>query len=255
MAKVICSPIINADCRRKLPMGRIPELEQSQVIPGPNQDGVGEGDGSSQAPIDVGRSISERDAALKKAAAAEAQLSKIREQLEDLQNEAWNIGYEKGFHQASEKAAGQFKETVESLKKLIASLSGEQERLIGIAEDAAVEIGFAAAAKILGRVNIDDRLLAAMVKEAMVKVSEREGLIVHLCAEDCTRMEALKVNSGNNGNQWSNIEFKVDEQIVLGGCIIKSRVGSLEARLEYQLNALKKCLVEAHARARKAQEK
>jgi flagellar biosynthesis/type III secretory pathway protein FliH len=259
MAKVICSPTINAESRRKLPMGRIPELAQSQVIPGPSHDGVGVGSSQApvapgQEPVDCARLMSERDAALKRAALAEAQLAKIRQQLEGRHKEAWDIGYEKGFHQASEKAAGQFKETVELLKKLMASLSREQERLIRIAEDAAVEIGFAAAAKILGRVNIDDKLLAAMVKEAMSKVIEREGLIVHLCAEDFRRMEVLKVNSANNGNQWSNIEFKVDEQVVLGGCIIKSRAGSLEARLEYQLNTLKECLVEAHACACKVQE-
>jgi flagellar assembly protein FliH len=202
-------------------------------------------------PVDLERLISERDAALANAAAFEAQLSKMREELEQQKEKARHAGYQAGFDQACRKVAAEIAESSEALKALLASLSDEQVKLIQMAEDAAVEIGFAAAAKILGRMSIEKGLVQAAVKEAINKVSDREGLVVYLAPQDFQTMEALKARSAN-GHFWSRIEFKEDDQVGIGGCILRSRLGCLDARLEYQIDELKKILIAA--RARKAEE-
>jgi flagellar biosynthesis/type III secretory pathway protein FliH len=52
------------------------------------------------------------------------------------------------------------------------------------------------------------------------------------------------------GREWADVEFKANEHIGLGGCAIESRVGTLDARLELQLAALKEILLEARGRMR-----
>lgn len=247
MAKVICSPNISSHCCRKLPVGKSPAALESGGPAGhrPAKGGAVTPVPREQEALDVKQLMVERDAALERAAAAEAQLSKIHSQLEDCKSKARESGYQDGFRQGAAKAAEEQAAATEALKELINTVSDQRHELVQAGEDAAVEIGFAAAAKMFGKINVDHHLLTAMVKEAMRKVNERDGLVVCLSAEDCRRMLRIKAQS-TNGDQWSKIEFVTDEQVGLGGCIIRTRAGSLEARLEYQLKALKKCLLEAH---------
>lgn len=253
MAKVICTPIVKFDSRRKLPMGApLPPVcessgPQQNTAPGAQcRQGADAWKDAQPAALNPERLMSERDAALERAKAAEARLSRLREQLAEEWQKARDAGYQEGYRQAGEKVAAEQAEKTEAIKALLGSLSREQYKLIQLAEDAAVEIGFAAAAKIIGRMNVDRTLLAAMIEEAVQKVCEREGLVIHLAARDCRRMEALKARC-TNGDKWSGIEFKEDEQVEPGGCIIRSRVGFLDARLEYQVSELKRLLTAAQA--------
>lgn len=253
MAKVICTPTVKCDSRRKLPMGAPPSPvcessgPQQNTAPGAQcRQGADAWKDAQPAALNPECLKSERDAALERAKAAEAQLSKLREQLAEERQKARDAGYQEGYRQAGEKVAAEQAEKTEALKALLGSLSREQYKLIQLAEDAAVEIGFAAAAKIIGRMSVDRTLLAAMIEEAMKKVCEREGLVIHLAARDCRRMEVLKARC-TNGDKWSGIEFKEDEQVEPGGCIIRSRVGFLDARLEYQVGELKRLLTAAQA--------
>ena len=258
MAKVICSPSIDSKCRRKLPMGNIADGDDLHEPATSNETAIG-GDSACrhirkeqcQEPVDVEQLISDRDAALAKAASLEAQLSKRHEELEQQKEKARHAGYQAGFDQACRKVTEEQAESCEALKTLLKSLSDEQAKLIEMAEDAAVEIGFAATAKILGRMSIERGLVEASVKEAINKVSDREGLVVYLAPSDFQTMEALKAQSAN-GHFWSRIEFEEDDQVGIGGCILRSRLGCLDARLEYQIDELKKILIAA--RSRKAEE-
>jgi flagellar biosynthesis/type III secretory pathway protein FliH len=258
MAEVICSPSIDDACRRKLPVGNFADGGDLHE-PAQSSETAAEADSACRSigteqnpePVDVERLIADRDAALADVASFKARLSKMRGELEQQKEKACHDGYQAGFDQACRKVAEEQAESCEALKALLGSLSDEQVKLIRMAEDAAVEIGFAAAAKILGRMSIERGLVQAAVKEAISKVSEREGLIVYLAPSDFLTMEALKAQSAN-GHFWSRIEFKEDDQVGIGGCILRSRLGCLDARLDYQIDELKKLLIAA--RARKAEE-
>jgi flagellar biosynthesis/type III secretory pathway protein FliH len=258
MAKVISSPSIDDACCRKLPVGNFADGGDLHG-PAKSNETVMEGASACRTipaeqypePVDLQRLVSERDAALANAAAFEAQLSKMRAELEQHKEKARHDGYQAGFDQACRKVAKEIAGSSEALKALLASLSDQQVKLIQMAEDAAVEIGFAAATKILGRMSIEKGLVQAAVREAINKVSDREGLVVYLAPPDFKIMEALKAQSAN-GHFWSRIEFKEDDQVGIGGCILRSRLGCLDARLEYQIDELKKLLIAA--RARKAEE-
>jgi flagellar assembly protein FliH len=258
MAKVICSPSIDNKCFRKLPVGNFADRGDLHELAKSSEAAI-EGDSACRnnrmeqcpEPVNVERLMADRDAAIANAASLEAQLSKMREELEQQKEIAQDAGYRAGFDQACRKVAAEMAESSEALKALLKSLSDEQVKLIQMGEDAAVEIGFAAVAKILGRMRIEKGLVEAAVKEAINKVSDREGLVVYLAPSDLQTMEALKAQSAN-GHFWSRIEFKIDDEVGIGGCILRSRLGCLDARLEYQIDELKKLLIAA--RVRKAEE-
>lgn len=192
----------------------------------------------------VERLAAEREAAQTLANSLEGQLTELRKQLENEQKAARERGYREGFQQASEQViADQLKEA-EAIRGVLQSLAKEQVRLLQQAEEAAIEIGFAAAVKILGRASVDRSLAAAMVKQALSQVTERDGLVIYLSPADFDGIEQFRPQEGKSG-EWSEIQFKSDERVGLGGCVIESRVGTLDARLEWQMSELKRLLIEA----------
>lgn len=254
MAKIISAPSVQMDRRRPLPNGLSvsvagPECasdERPKVVS--DERSVSDGAVAEQS-VELEKLNRQLDALRQRARANEEALAELREQLEAERERARQSGYREGERQGREEAAQEQEKQIEALRALLQSLAKEQECLIRGAEDAAVEIGFAAAAKIMGQAEVDRSLVQAMVKQAMTLVLEREGLIIHLAPDDCRWMEK-QLSTDPEGREWTDIEFKADEQIGLGGCVIESRLGSLDARLELQLAALKELLLDARARKR-----
>jgi len=255
MAKVIHAPSVQMGRRRPLPNGLSVSVGGPESAPDESpklidDEKISPPAGAAAAQTEEVEALKRQlDALRQRGRANEEALTELREQLAEERERARQSGYREGARQGREEAAQEQAKEIEALRAMLQSLAKEQERLILGAEDAAVEIGFAAAAKIIGRAAVDHSLARAMVRQAMSLVLEREGLIIHLAPEDCRWMEQ-HLSTGAEGREWTNIEFKADEQIELGGCVIESRVGSLDARLELQLAALKELLLELRSRKR-----
>lgn len=258
LAKVILAPSVKKGRGRALPVGLSSSQNvfddvktgEAEIVPGDPETT----DPSVHAHFDpsyVERLTAEREAALERAKVAEQQLAELREQLDRERNNARELGCREGFEQGCEQALAEQSKEIEAIRTLLRSLSSEQVQLIGMVEDAAVEIGFAATVKLLGQASVDHSLVVAMVKQAMGQVSQREGLVIRLSPADCRRIEQFRAR-GENSGEWPEIEFRADEKVELGGCVIESRAGSLDARLELQMLELKRLLIveraQKHAR-------
>ena len=231
MANVIHTPAIENGGGRSLPLGNA--VEECAATPDANVRT------ETLDPSYLERLSTERKLALERAEKAEEHLSKLQNELTAIQDKAESEGYEAGLSKARDEAETAKAKRDEELSQLLQSIKEEQVKLIRQAEDAAVEIAFAATTKILGKLKTNSDLLTSMVRQAMNQVLERDGLVIWLASDDCQRMKKVATDGGG---QWKGVEFKADDEIELGGCRIDSRCGSLDARLEYQLDQLKKVL-------------
>lgn len=163
--------------------------------------------------------------------------------LEALRKQAFEDGYrdgrEAGEKQAREELAGE----AAALARLCASAQQALEGEIGGLEDIAVEIAFAAVCKMLGAAAASEEALRGMVRQAIDGVRLREKVRVRVSPEDHARLAALADPLPG--------ELVADERVALGGCIVESGGGALDARLEVQLRQLVVTLTAArngHAR-------
>ena len=241
MAKVIHTPVIGRGARRALPTERTPE----SPAPSSAEDDVTPPPAPKNTVIDAHearRIISQRDAAEQRAKAGESSLAEMKRDLDSLRKQAHQHGLDAGMEQAKRSAAEQRDAEAEQFQKLCSDLVEQQKQHLIQAEEAAVEIAFAATVKLLGRLHSDTALLEALVRQAMEQVLAREGLKIYLSPTDCRRMQALARRSNQD---WVGVEFDADSRIEMGGCRIESRRGSLDARLELQVEELKKALLHA----------
>jgi flagellar assembly protein FliH len=93
-----------------------------------------------------------------------------------------------------------------------------------------VDIVFAAICRILGDHGATREAVQGVVRAAVAAMREREQLVVRLHPDDAALLKE-EVDGGT-------MRISGDPTVVLGGCIIESQGGSLDARFETQLEAL-----------------
>ena len=132
-------------------------------------------------------------------------------------------------------ARAELAEEIERLQKLNGAVHEALERDIEGLEDVMVEIAFAAACKVLGEATLAEEGVRSMVREAMREVRSKEGLVLRISPRD----HALLYAEPARGRLFADdkIEVVADERVA-GGCLIETRGGTLDARLEVQLRQL-----------------
>lgn len=180
--------------------------------------------------------------ALARAEAAEARLQEIETRLDVCKAETREAGYSAGYSQGEEAGQKAYVAKVKELELLIASLQDQRYSLEAEQEDQLVEIVFAAVSKIIGRTLESREGVKSAVAEVIKQVSLRENLIVHVSPDDfdllneCKDMLMYDTDAGA-------LELVSDSRVQMGGCILETSGGSLDGRLELQLQALKSALL------------
>ncbi len=179
------------------------------------------------APVDA--LLVERDAqiAALRETAHKAQVALLSAH-EDAERRGFSSGEEKGERIGRELLQVQ----ADRLKSLVYQIGQSREQVMAAAEDTLIEIAFAAVCRIIGEQGATRETVQRMVREASAVAHERDQLTVRLHPDD---LALLRI--GANGPE-TDIRLAADPGVALGGCIVDSGTGSLDARFETQLELL-----------------
>lgn len=249
MAKIIHSPLVSESTRKSLPSEVLGEHRSVPVDAlSPTSFAVAAADSERENSVSVEQFEQvqvERDEALAHLAQLQKELAAIKEQLREREDAETQQGYQCGFERGMEEARAELAGEFETLTKLMENLATEQLRLAEGGEELAVEIAYAAIVKILGQSASDFNLCVAAVKQAISDIQEKDGLILRLSLADYRRFQQEQPSWLEQGvSQY--IELRADESVALGGCIVETRGGSLDARLEVQMEKLKVLLLKTN---------
>jgi len=157
------------------------------------------------------------------------------------------IELERAQAQALDEAAGAVRERLELLDRLLKAVEAQAAQRLADAEDDLVALAHETVCRILGREAAQPSALRAMVKHLLVQREQRAQLAVHVHPDDLEALSHEEPGRGDGAWQWVG-----DNSVQLGGVILRSPEGSLDARLETQLGALRDALL-AVRRERRAQ--
>ncbi len=155
-------------------------------------------------------------------------------------------GLEQGRKDGAEQGRADWAERIAALDALLASINQSLHAGIAGSEDLMIEIAFEAVGKILGPALATREGVAAMVRQSLAALHEREGLVIRLAPRDLALLQGMRAEM----TRWAGtkaLEIVADERIDLGGCLIETTGGGLDGRLETQLLRLRDALVLARA--------
>ncbi len=154
-------------------------------------------------------------------------LNQVQEEMERSRKQGEQRGYQEGLTQA-----------LEYLNKLHAL----REKMFEDMEPQVVKLSFSIAEKIVGQ-QIEENKMAILgiVKQAL-DAAIGYKVLVRLNPSDYEKIKSQEAQLLAKVESTRTISFKADETVKVGGCMVESEVGAIDAQLDTQLNAIKKAL-------------
>lgn len=141
---------------------------------------------------------------------------------------------------ALEEAGAERRLQAERVERLLSGIERQAAKALWDAEDDLVALAHDAICRVLGDEASAPGTIGAIVRHLLGQHGQRTRLSVHVHPDD---MAALQ-DDARAGDEW---RWVADRSVQLGGVILRSPEGSLDARLETQLAALKEALLATRA--------
>jgi flagellar assembly protein FliH len=153
--------------------------------------------------------------------------------------------FDKGTQEERKKADDDLAGICSALSEAISIVSRLREKIVRESEDELLKLAFMVAKKIVRQeIKHDRQILVQLVSEALRGFPEQHDIVVSLHPEDykviTSNRELFLAGIGED----RQITLKPDETTTLGGCIVESSTGVIDARIEAQLDEIYKGLVE-----------
>jgi flagellar assembly protein FliH len=166
------------------------------------------------------------DAARIKAEARDL-LSQVKEEMEKSKKEGFERGQQEGLQQGLE--------LLQRVKDLRQKLFEDNEREM-------VKLVFEIAEKIIGReFRENDKAIMNVIRLA-ISDAVGEKIIVHLNPQDSEKIKKNEEELHQKIESGKTLVFREDDTVKVGGCVVETDIGTIDAQLDTQLNAIKKAL-------------
>ncbi|MFZ6765882.1 FliH/SctL family protein [Undibacterium sp. Di26W] len=173
-------------------------------------------------------------------------LAQIKDEAEAARELGRQRGLREGRQAGLEEAKSEFAAEFSRIKSMTEKLPMAIETGIKGIEDLAVAVVFESVCKILGDTVVSQDGVKAIVRQVAQRVSIREKLVIRLNPSDFKILESGGIlESTLPAPTLEQISWIADSDIALGGCILETAVGDLDARLETQLENLRMTLLSA----------
>lgn len=151
-----------------------------------------------------------------------------------------------------QQAQAGYQARVQVLDGLIEALPPRIEARLAAAEDDMLALCFEVICRTLGEGVMHPEAVRAQLAQAMDRLRSRKLVAIHMHPDD---LAVLQKGQGltqglQGGLGGADVQWVASADVALGGCILQSPEGGLDARFETQLAALRELLLKTRAAAR-----
>lgn len=172
-----------------------------------------------------------------------------REEDEQLKREAHDEGYRLGFQQGQaqgyEEGWEQQQQIILQAQQVLEDAYQEKQNTFREAEPFLVQLSVEIAKKILREeLSVHPEKSVSIVKEALSRVLDVEKLTIGVHPEYFPVIQQQKMELGKFLNGEAELVILPDYSVPEGGCLIRSSFGTIDAKLDTQLEEIKHALLE-----------
>ncbi|PRC93912.1 Flagellar biosynthesis/type III secretory pathway protein [Solimicrobium silvestre] len=172
--------------------------------------------------------------------AQEEQLAERLREADETGKRAYEEGYEAGLRNGETDGREVYTSGLRQLEELTQNMNDTVQRSLDESEDMMVSIVFESVCKIIGDTLTTREGVVAVVEEALARIRGKSSVIIRVNPLDLELIEESAAFGVASEADW-----RADEGVAMGGCMIESEYGTLDARIDTQLNQLKRVLLSA----------
>jgi len=168
--------------------------------------------------------------------------------------EATRSGYEEGFASGSEQAEHQtnlrMEQMLQEAQRVVTQAYEAKARIISEAESFVVELSCSIAGKIAGEaLEGASDVAIRLMKQALARRREKGTITLCVAPEQFEFVEAAKDELTLVVDSQAELQIVPDPTVRGGGCVIRSTYGSIDARIDTQLESIREELLHIAANA------
>lgn len=152
-------------------------------------------------------------------------------------------GYSEGKKEAMEMCRKEMEPIIDRFIKSVDEVNLLKNSLFKDSENEITDLVLAAAKKIIQtEIEIDREVVAAVIKNALKSLTDRKDILIRVNPYDYYLILEHREKFFNDVDNLNDVKFVEDGSVGRGGCLIESRFGEVDARIEKQLELLVKAI-------------
>jgi len=160
----------------------------------------------------------------------------------EITQEARSQGHDSGYREGIAKAETEMEEMLTTMRGLIDMARVERHKIVEGAEPEIVRLAMGIAEKILHKsVEMDRDVVVAITKAAIAELVDRESITVRVNPIDLERMKQHRDSMLALG-ETKHMRVIEDQRVDPGGVVVETEAGSLDAKIETQVEEAKRVL-------------
>lgn len=174
---------------------------------------------------------------------AYADAEKIKQQayqdIEQAREKARQEGYESG----KQDSLNQLRKNLEEVNKIIQQATREKVKIINSSEPELLKLAVKVARVVIKKeLEVDQDIVMKILEEAIEKISDNQQVVIRVSHQD---LQTVRNNKDKIIDlvEAKNLSIVADKHIEDGGCMIETKLGYIDARIETKLELIEQALL------------
>jgi len=170
-----------------------------------------------------------------------------QQEAEEIKNEAYQSGLQQGKAEVMEQGWDEIKSLINRLENATDELEAEtKEKLDGLSDEV-LELTIAITKKVIKQeLSLDQTIINNLVEEALSLLNGEKEVIVKVNLADLNVIKSYQERLLSLNSNLEEVRFVVDNEIEVGGCIVETDFGGLDATITSQLDKIANRLLEVN---------
>lgn len=178
----------------------------------------------------------------------EMMLQEANLQVEGILTEARASGFQQGFLAGQSEAESQYRSKIDESLELMRQIESDQKKRLLQSEQQLIELSVEIAQRIIEKqLETDNEWIVNTVKSALAEAVDQSKIEIYAHPEDIPMLAANKEEFLSSFASRIDLFFVAELSIRQGGCVLHTPIGTIDARLDTQLNEVRRALLEVAA--------
>lgn len=166
-------------------------------------------------------------------------LRRLKSIQEQAYQEAYTLGMDEGRERAFQERSAELEKRILHLDETLASIEKLKSDIVSANEGQIVRLVFYLCKRLVfHEMSVKPEIVLEIVRDALQSAQTDEKVLVRVSAADFKFIESVKEKLGKDYDAIKKVKFEASEEVLLGGCIVETNFGDVNATLERRVEVV-----------------